>query len=109
MRALEEALGSQIQAHKKPAWLHTLVLTLLIETHGRDRGMQRCLKNLHGIEVSLGKIASIVNEAGQRAHTWLSQQQSSTPRTLALDEQDSRWTTVPPVEIDGDRWTLLLW
>ena len=86
VRALEEALGSQMMVTKKTASLPTLVLTLLIETHASYRAIQTCLRNLHGIEVSLGKIASIVKEAGQRAQTWLGQQQARTPRALALDE-----------------------
>lgn len=77
-----------------------------------------------GIEVSLGKIASLVKDAWQRAQTWLSHQQSSTPRTQALDEHDNsqrgkaslhgcpQWTHLgqhPPREIDGDGWTFVLW
>jgi hypothetical protein len=126
VRALEEALRQQMMTKKQPGSLQTLVLTLLIETHASYRGIQTCLKNLHGMDVSLGTITSIVKEAGQRAQTWLSQQRSETPRPLALDEQYSSqrgkaylnvidvdsgqvWATVPPVAVDGESWTLLLW
>jgi len=81
---------------------------------------------MHGINLSLGKIAGIVKEAGHRAQSWLNHQQATTARTLALDEQYSSqrgkaylnvvdvhsgqvWASVPPVEVDGERWTRLLW
>src|SRR5450755_875483 len=44
---------------------------------------------LSGQRISLGSIPGIVQEAGKRAQQWLSQQQASTPRALALDEQYS--------------------
>lgn len=125
-QALEKALGKPDVPQKHISSVHTLVLTLLIETHASYRGIQSCLKQLHGINLSLGSIARIVKEAGQRAQSWLDQQQPPTPRTLALDEQYSSqrgkgylnvidvhsgqvWATIPPVEVDGDSWTLLLW
>src|SRR5437773_2329214 len=60
------------------------------------------------------------------AHRWLSQQQASTPRAWALDEQYSSqrgkaylnvidvysgqvWATLPPVAVDGESWTLVWW
>lgn len=126
IQALEQALGSEVRAAKPTASLHTLVLTLLIETHASYRAIQSCVKNLHGIHLSLGRIAGIVKEAGQRAQSWLNHQQASTARALALDEQYSSqrgkaylnvldvhsgqvWATVPPVEVDGESWTVLLW
>jgi hypothetical protein len=125
VRALEEALGSKMGATKQTPSVHTLVLTLLIETHASYRAIQSCRRSMHGISLSLGSIAGIVKEAGQRAQRWLEYQQATTPRALALDEQDSSqrgkaslnvidvrsghvWASVPPVEADGDSWTLLL-
>lgn len=125
-RALAEALGSHAQVSKQLPSLHSLVLTLLIETHASYRGIQSCLKSLHGKDVSLGNIASIVKEAGQRAQRWLEHQQAETARPLALDEQyggkrgkaylnvidvhsGQVWASVPLVEVDGDSWTLVLW
>ncbi|HEY1352535.1 MAG TPA: hypothetical protein VGF67_23190 [Ktedonobacteraceae bacterium] len=104
----------------------TLILTMVIETHASYRGMQSRLRSMHGIEVSLGKIAGIVKEAGQRAQKWMSQQQAATPRALALDEQDRSqrgkaslnvidvhsghvWASIPPIEVDGESWTLVWW
>jgi len=126
VRALEEALGGGVVAAKQTASVQTLVLTLLIETHASYRGIQSCLRSMHGINLSLGKIAGIVKEAGHRAQSWLNHQQATTARTLALDEQYSSqrgkaylnvvdvhsgqvWASVPPVEVDGESWTLLLW
>jgi hypothetical protein len=125
-QALEEALGKQMVPMKQNPLIHRLVLTLLIEAHASYRGIQSSLRSMHGIEISLGKIVSIVKEAGQRAQTWMSQQQAATPRALALDEQYSSqrgkaylnvidvhsgqvWASIPPVEVDGDSWTLVLW
>ncbi|HEY1351935.1 MAG TPA: hypothetical protein VGF67_20130 [Ktedonobacteraceae bacterium] len=55
VQALEEALGGQVRKPKKTTSLPILVLTLLIETHASYRAIQRCLRDLHGIDVSLGK------------------------------------------------------
>jgi|SRR3989440_1432811 len=126
VQALEKALGSEVRAAKPTVSVHTLVLTLLIETHASYRGIQSSLRSMHGINLSLGRIAGIVKEAGQRAQSWLNHQQASTARALALDEQYSSqrgkaylnvidvhsgqvWATVPPVEVDGESWTVLLW
>jgi len=125
-QALEEALGKPVVPIKQTATVPTLVLNLLIETHASYRGIQSCLRNMHGIDLSLGTIAGIIKEAGQRAQNWLEHQRAATPRPLALDEQYSSqrgkaylnvidvhsgqvWATVPPVEVDGDSWTLVLW
>jgi len=125
-QALEEALGHHLVPPKHNEAISLVVLTLLIETHASYRGIQTCLRELHGVHLSLGRIVGIVKEAGQRAQMWLSQQQAATPRALALDEQYSSqrgkaylnvidvhsgqvWASVPPVEVDGESWTLLLW
>src|SRR5437667_5230862 len=125
-QALEEALGHQLVPPKQNEAISFLVLTLLIETHASYRGIQTCLRELHGVHVSLGRIVGIVKEAGQRAQTWLSQQLASTPRALALDEQYSSqrgkaylnivdvhsgqvWASFPPVEVDGESWIVVWW
>lgn len=125
-QALEEALGKQVPPKKPASSGPPLVLSLLIETHASYRGIQTSLRSMHGIHLSLGSIAGIVKEAGQRAQKWVNQQQATTPRTLALDEQYSSqrgkaylnvidvqsgqvWASIPPVEVDGESWTLVLW
>lgn len=125
-QALEEALGKQVVSMKQSPSVPMLILTMLIEAHASYRGIQASLRSIHGIKISLGKIVSIVKEAGQRAQKWMNQQQAATPRVLALDEQYSSqrgkaylnvidahsgqvWASIPPVEVDGDSWTLVLW
>lgn len=124
--ALQTALGSKPLAATSTQSIQELVLTLLIEAHASYRNIQTCLLKLHGRHLSLGSIAAIVQEAGQRAQRWLRQQQASTPRALALDEQYSSqrgkaylnvidvhsgqvWATVPPVAVDGESWLLVWW
>jgi hypothetical protein len=80
-------LGGEVHAPKQTVSVHTLVLTLLIETHASYRAVQSCLRSLHGISMSLGRITDIVKEAGQRAQRWLEHQQATTPRALAWTNQ----------------------
>jgi transposase-like protein len=125
-QALEEALGKNVLPLKQTTSVPTLVLTMLIETHASYRGIQSSLRSMHGIDMSLGTIVGMVKEAGQRAQSWMNQQQAGTARSLALDEQYSSqrgkaylnvidvhsgqvWASIPPVEVDGESWTLLLW
>ncbi len=125
-QALEEALGKPVLPMKPSTSVASLVLTMLIETHASYRGIQSGLRSMHGIDISVGKIVGIVKEAGQRAMRWMTQQQALTARALALDEQYSSqrgkaylnvidvhsgqvWASVPPVEVDGESWILVLW
>ena len=127
-RALEGVLAPtkpQAQGTKLPE-LHRAVLTLLIQGHASYRGIQACLKELLGLEVSLGTITAIVQTAGERAQSWLTHQVSAEGRVVALDEQYSSkrgeaylnvvdvhsaqvWASLPPVGVDGESWTLALW
>ena len=88
-QALQVALESPQIPTNRVMQVQEQVLTLLIEAHASYRSIQTCLRKLCGTHLSLGSIAAIVQEAGQRAQRWLSQQQASTPRSLALDEQYS--------------------
>lgn len=125
-RALQVALEIRQPPPKRTMPVQEQVLTLLIEAHASYRDIQACLLKMEGIHLSLGSIAAIVQEAGNRAQQWLSQQQASTPRALALDEQYSSqrgkaylnvvdvhsgqvWATLPPVAVDGESWTLVWW
>lgn len=97
-----------------------------MQGHASYRGIQACLKELLGHEVSLGTIARLVQEAGEQAQRWLEQQVPEEGRVLALDEQyrskrgeaylnvvDAHsghvWASLPPVAVDGESWTLALW
>ena len=125
-QALEEALEKKVLPMKQSLSVPILVLNLLLEAHASYRGIQSTLRSNHGIEISLGTIAGIIKEAGQRAQQWMNQQQAETARALALDEQYSSqrgkaylnvidvhsgqvWATVPPVKVDSESWTLVLW
>jgi hypothetical protein len=76
--------------------------------------------------MSLETIGSIVNEAGNDAQKLLAQQKPTKDCALALDEQYSSkrgeaylnivdahssvvWATMPPVAVDAESWTILLW
>src|SRR4051794_11813767 len=125
-QALQAALDISHVPAKRTTQVQEQVLTLLIEAHASYRDIQTCLLKLCGMRISLGSIVGIVQEAGRRAQRWLSQQCASTPRALALDEQYSSqrgkaylnvidvhssqvWATLPPVEVDGESWTLVWW
>src|SRR2546421_5575901 len=125
-QALQAALELRQDPPKRRMQVQEQVLTLLIEAHASYRDIQTCLLKMCGVKMSVGSIVGIVQEAGQRAQAWLSQQQAATPRTLALDEQYSSqrgkaylnvidvhsgqvWATMPPVEVNGESWTVLLW
>ena len=107
--------------------LERAILTLFAQGHASDRGIQACLKELLGVQVSLGKIVAVKQEAGQRAQAWMSRQKPvEEDCAIALDEQyggkrgegyltivDAHssfvWASVPPVAVDGESWTLVLW
>jgi hypothetical protein len=59
-QGLEEALGKHVLPMKPGTSVASLVLTLLIETHASYRGIQSGLRSMHGIDISVGKIAGIV-------------------------------------------------
>ncbi len=102
------------------------ILTLLVEGHASYRGIQRCLWLLLGVQVSIGRIAAVVQQAGERAQDWMSRHAPETLRALALDElygsqhgqaylnvvdvhSGAVWASTSPVGVDGESWTLLLW
>lgn len=66
--------------------LEPAIVTLLLEGHASYRGIQGCLRELLGLHVSLGQIAAVVQEAGERAGQWMSRHRPATVRGLALDE-----------------------
>ena len=84
--ALEAALAPRKMQGEVSRSLERAVLTLLMEGHASYRGIQRCLESLVGVRVSLGTIAAIVQQAGERAQHWLVQHMPSSERALALDE-----------------------
>lgn len=125
-RSLQAALEPSKRETKRTVQVERAVLTLLVQGHASYRGIQACLKELLGLEVSLGTITAIVQAAGHRAQSWLVQQVPAAGRVVALDEQYSSkrgeaylnivdahsgqvWATLPAVGVDGESWTLALW
>jgi transposase-like protein len=123
--SLQAALEPSKRETKRTVELERAVLTLLVQGHASYRGIQACLKELLGLEVSLGTITTIVQSAGQRAQSWLVQQVPAEGRVVALDEQSRSkrgeaylnivdahstqvWATLPAVGVDGESWTLAL-
>lgn len=126
--ALEQALrpASTPAEAESNGQVERAILTLLVEGHASYRGIQRCLWVLLGVQVSMGKIAAVVQSAGQRAQQWMSRQVPATARGVALDELYGSthgeaylnvvdvhsgvvWASTSPVGVDGESWTLLLW
>jgi hypothetical protein len=124
--ALEGALAPKQEPSESDQQLERAILTLLVEGHASYRGIQRCLWLLLGVQVSVGKIAAVVQSAGQRAQQWMSRHVPATARGLALDElygsthgeaylnvvdvqSGAVWASTSPVRVDGESWTLLLW
>ena len=125
-QALQEALGKKVLPVKRSPSISTLVLTMLIETHASYRGIQSALKSLHGIKISTGKIAALVKEAGQRAQSgwtnnrlrqhvpspWMNNTAASVEKPISTSLMSivgKCGRPVPPVQVDGESWTLLLW
>ncbi len=126
--ALEQALrpASAKAEDESNVPIERAILTLLVEGHASYRGIQRCLEILLGLHVSVGKIAAVVQSAGQRAQQWISCHVPATARGLALDElygpthgqaylnvvdvhSGAVWASTSLVGVDGESWTLLLW
>ncbi len=117
--AKDRMAGDEIQ-------LERAIVTLLIDGHASYRGIQRCLGELVGQHVSMGRIARVVQEAGARAVQWMSCHRPATARGLALDEMygsqhgqayrsrvdvgsGAVWASTSPVAVDGESWTRLMW
>ena len=101
------------------------ILTLLVEGHASERGIERCLAE-QGRAVSLGTISAVVTEAERRALRAMAQPLAVGPRVPAFDEiygndrhgaylsvvdalSGAVWQTAGPVTVDADSWTVLLW
>jgi hypothetical protein len=125
--ALEQAfLPSPAPAGAAPAALERAILTLLVEGHASERGIQRCLEQVGGQTVSLGTISGVIPEAERRALVLVARTAPPQVRAVALDEMYGRardaaylhivdvesgavWAAEGPVPVDGDTWTLTLW
>ena len=125
-RALEEALSPEVQQGKQEGRIERAVLTLFVEGHSSYRGIQACMQELFGEKVDLESIGAIIQQAGKRAQALLEQQKPVKECAVALDEQYSSkrgkaylnivdvhstlvWAATPPVAVDTESWTILLW
>jgi hypothetical protein len=125
--ALEQAfLPPPAAADPAPAALERAILTLLVEGHASERGIQRCLEQVGGPTVSLGTISGVIREAERRALALVARTAPPQGRAVALDEIYGRardaaylnivdvqsgavWAAEGPVPVDGETWTLTLW
>lgn len=66
-QALEHALtpAPLASVDERTGRLERVILTLLVDGHASYRGLQRCLEEVVGEQVSLGKIAAVVEQAGR--------------------------------------------
>jgi transposase len=124
--ALRGVFTPNEQSTEQEEQVERAVLTLLTEAHASTRGIQVCLERLFGIHVATGRISNIIQEAGKRAQAWMERQIPEGMRALAIDEQYGSkrgeayfnivdvhsglvLASIPPVKVDGESWTLLLW
>ena len=85
-RAALEALFRPPRLAAAPG-LERAILTLWVEGHASERGIQGCLAGLGQGAVSLGTIAAVLTEAQQRALAWMAQRRvPDGARSVALDE-----------------------
>lgn len=125
-RALEEAFTPPgPEADPRPDLVRQ-VLTLLVETHPSERGIQAALQALTGQWLSWGAISAILQDAEGRALTWLATHAPPAARPIALDEMFGKarrgaylhivdtasyavWAAAGPLPVDAETWTLVLW
>ncbi len=86
-QAIQEAFSPFAAMSQRKVNIQRAVLILFVEAHGSYRGIQTCMKELLGVDISLETIGSIVNEAGTCAQRVLAQQKPTKDCALALDEQ----------------------
>lgn len=126
-RALVAAFGAPPEAEASEVASQTRqVLTVLVEGHASQRGIQACLRALTASGISQEQIGQIIREAQTRAVAWFGAHVPSGVRTLAMDEiyaNDRRgaylnvvdahsgavWASEGPVAVDTESWTLILW
>jgi hypothetical protein len=125
LEAMEKAFKPKQEAIEQMTQVERAVLILFAEGHASREGIQNCLKELLGVDVSTGKISSIMSEAGKRAKDWLDQHIPPGMRDLAIDEQYSNqrakahlnivdaqtsfvYASSPPVAVDSESWKIML-
>jgi transposase-like protein len=106
--------------------LQRQVLTLLVQAHASERGIQTCIRSLVDRGLSLATVSHILQAAQQRALRWMQTHSPDSVRALALDEiyannrrgaylnvvdvhSGAVWASCGPLAVDSDSWTLVLW
>lgn len=125
-QALEQVFLESTAATVLTPALERQILTLLVEGHNSYTNIQTCLRSLTGQRLSIGTIATVIQEAQRRALQWMATHAPPSSRTLALDEiyANNRrgaylnvvdtlswavWAAEGPLPVDSESWTLLLW
>lgn len=125
-RGIEAALTPPTATPRRAVDRPRQVLSVLVETHASERGIQAALAAVTGESLSLGAISGIIQEAEGRALHWLATQAPPGARPLALDEiysKDRRgadlhvvdtasyavWVAAGPLAVDAETWTLVRW
>lgn len=125
-QALLAAFNPSPPAPPPTGSLERQVLTVLLDAHASERGIQSCLGCLNEQGISLATINAIVREAEQHALDWMQTNLPTSTRALALDEiytTDRRgailnvvdvhsgavWASCGPLSVDTESWVLLLW
>jgi transposase-like protein len=102
------------------------VLTVWVNAHASNRGIQTCIRTLTRAGISLTTIADILHEAGRRTLLWMQTHRPDSVRALALDEiyannrhaaylnvvdvhSGAVWASEGPLPVDSETWTLILW
>jgi transposase-like protein len=85
-QALHHAFSSVAPCAPPAPALERQVLTLYVAAHASTRGIQRCLETLTQQGVSLDTITRMLQDAEQRALTWMATHVPPSVRALALDE-----------------------
>jgi hypothetical protein len=126
VRALEAAFTPPPAAPMVTPPLERAILTTLVEGHAGYRGIQACLRATRGLDVSLGTLVAVVQEAQRRALQQMARPLPAGLRAVALDEiyghdrhgaylsvvdahSGAVWVTTGPVPVDAETWTLVLW
>ena len=125
-QALHHAFAPVSPVPPPPPTLEREVLTLWVAAHASTRGIQTCLATLTQRGISLETITRILQDAEQRALTWMATHVPPTVRALALDEISANarqgaylnvvdvhsgavWASEGPAAVDTDSWTVVLW
>jgi transposase-like protein len=125
-QALLQTFTPPVPVAPVPATVERQILTLLVQAHASDRGIQTCIRTLTRRGISLATINAILHDAQQRALRWMHSHVPPTVRALALDEiyannrrgaylnvvdvhSGAVWASEGPLAVDTESWTLVLW